>query len=86
MKYFSYVCIMENKEYGDYPGISTETFKLVISEEFHPRETLNETWLVINTVDHPNEGMYVSTLVAEEVFRHHQFLYKYSQFMWGLER
>lgn len=77
---------MENKEYGDYPGINKETFNIVLNEEFHPRETLNESWLVIKTVPHPTEGMYVSKVVSEELFLHHQFLYKYSQFMWGLER
>lgn len=70
----------------NYPGINKETFNIVLNEKFFPNEILNESLLVIKTENHPTEGMYISKLVSEEVFLHHQFLYKYSQFMWGLEK
>ena len=85
MKYFSYVCIMKSEqEQENYPGIYKGTFKLVLTHEFFPKEILNEALVVIKTKEHPTEGMFISKVVSEELFLHHQFLYKYSQFMWGL--
>lgn len=77
---------MDKGEQVEYPGITKKSFKLVLSHEFFPKEILNEFLVVIKTKQHPIEGMYISEVVNEEVFLHHQFLYKYSQFMWGLER
>lgn len=74
------------KSEEEYPRIYKGTFKLVLTHEFFPKEILNEALVVIKTKEHSTEGMFISEVVSEEVFLHHEFLYKYSQFMWGLER
>ena len=69
-----------------YPGINKNMFKIVLNHEFFPKDILNESFIVIKTEKDHKQRLFISKVVQEEVFLHHRFLYKYSQFMWGLDK
>lgn len=73
-------------EEENYPGIHKSIFKIVLNDKFFPEDILNESLVVIKTEKHQNQEMFISEVVQKEIFLHHRFLYKYSQFMWGLDK
>lgn len=88
MRYFSYVCIMkpqqEDEQQAYYQGM--EPFKIVLNGKFYPWDILessSEEYTVISSQKTP-EG-YVTRMAPIELILHKQFLWKYSQFMWGFE-
>ena len=70
----------------DYPGVSEEIIEVVLTQPLGQLDSLSMTgddeWIVISQEVTIN-GI-LTKLVQEEVLRHKQFLYKYSQYFWGL--
>ena len=85
MKYFSYVCIMKSEEEQDYLEIMQEPFEIILNGKFYPwdiLESMTEEYIVVSSKK-TFDG-YITKLAPEDLILHKQFLWKYSQFMWGI--
>lgn len=76
---------MKSEEEQDYLEIMQEPFEVVLNGKFYPwdiLESLTEEYIVVSSKK-TSDG-YITKLAPEDLILHKQFLWKYSQFMWGI--
>lgn len=86
MRYFSYVCIMKTQQEDEQQEycLAMEPFQIVLNGKFYPwdiLESMTEEYIVVSSKK--TSYGYITKLAPEDLILHKQFLWKYSQFMWG---
>lgn len=78
------------EENNNLPGVRMSSFELVLTEEMHVNDVLNENFIVLSPPKIREYSLdelgtrphYITKVEVLDIFLHNQFLYKYSPFMW----